>query len=766
MLRAKLRRLWSKPRNRALLVVSPFLLPTLPVSLPIYLVIRNRRRKARKAAKAGRATDNRPKMGELAGKLSSLSPPLRDAQAEARMDEMVDTFALCRIIGNDLVPRHRSGQALENVKFILENEPELADCKKLWLLNRIFDPDTEVALIDLLEAHGQTYERLNFDPGKVPRIGYDFATIRDGSIFLDGRLDEMGDAIALRLRLQTYRARNNYVMNNNGARNHALEMCRMHAKWALPFDGNCYFTQDAWEALRSGILANRDKRYFTVPMARMLDNQSLLVDGCAPIAQDEPQIAFRNDALARFDTAYPYGRRPKVELFVHLGIEGPWTDWPVNDFDEPPRKVSAEGYRVGSAGWVARLFSGEAKLEGSGKKNTAQRGIARDEAICLTLDTLEKRAIRAGDAAQAPVFYQLAGRSSEGFDEQVLHQAADEAMTRGPFSVTDKPKPGPSGNLHDYYHPAPYWWPDPKKPGGLPYIRKDGERVPGTEMYEAGSEQYDRSGLQRVFDDTTTLALAVRFGASQKHHDHACNLVRTWFINPETCMAPNLTSSQVRRGHQGDRGQPSGLIETKDFYYFLDAITLLDDPDLTAGMRAWCTKFLDWLENSEQGTKERSALNNHGTCYDLQCAALAAFLGDEDKLQQINHRAQARLLASITQDGDQPHEFARTLTLHYGVFNLQSWINLFDLLEGTGLHPWNSQAGQRLVVATSWLLNEATTTWTLPQIKPFDHRRLVPLASSLMARSGEHVSLSADAPACFPPHDGIALWWRLGRSVG
>jgi hypothetical protein len=25
---------------------------------------------------------------------------------------------------------------------------------------------------------------------------------------------------------------------------------------------------------------------------------------------------------------------------------------------------------------------------------------------------------------------------------------------------------------------APYWWPDPKSPNGLPYIRRDGERNP------------------------------------------------------------------------------------------------------------------------------------------------------------------------------------------------------------------------------------------------------------------------------------------------
>jgi hypothetical protein len=64
---------------------------------------------------------------------------------------------------------------------------------------------------------------------------------------------------------------------------------------------------------------------------------------------------------------------------------------------------------------------------------------------------------------------------------------ADEALTRKPYSVTDKPLPGPSGDKHDYYHPAPYWWPNPKTADGTPYIRKDGHRRPGNVIILFGS---------------------------------------------------------------------------------------------------------------------------------------------------------------------------------------------------------------------------------------------------------------------------------------
>ena len=36
-----------------------------------------------------------------------------------------------------------------------------------------------------------------------------------------------------------------------------------------------------------------------------------------------------------------------------------------------------------------------------------------------------------------------------------------------------KPPP-PSGDKHDYLSYSRYWWPDPEKNDGLPYIRRDG----------------------------------------------------------------------------------------------------------------------------------------------------------------------------------------------------------------------------------------------------------------------------------------------------
>ena len=62
-----------------------------------------------------------------------------------------------------------------------------------------------------------------------------------------------------------------------------------------------------------------------------------------------------------------------------------------------------------------------------------------------------------------------------------LERDGRKALTSGPFSVTSKAITPPSGDKHDYMSQAPYFWPDPNRPNGWPYIRRDGERNPEIE---------------------------------------------------------------------------------------------------------------------------------------------------------------------------------------------------------------------------------------------------------------------------------------------
>src|SRR5690606_35033218 len=137
--------------------------------------------------------------------------------------------------------------------------------------------------------------------------------------------------------------------------------------------------------------------------------------------------------------------------------------------------------------------------------------------------------------------------------QKAVVAAAEEAMLRAPGSVTDKPEPGPAAGIHDYYHPAPYWWPDPASPDGA-YVRRDGMRVSGSTLYSPGSECFDRSRLQRLFDDGITLALAWRLSGKASYVEHAAQAHRRWFLAPETRMTPHLRFAQVRKGHDNNEG--------------------------------------------------------------------------------------------------------------------------------------------------------------------------------------------------------------------
>lgn len=87
----------------------------------------------------------------------------------------------------------------------------------------------------------------------------------------------------------------------------------------------------------------------------------------------------------------------------------------------------------------------------------------------------------------------------------------------------------PSGNKHDFYSNGTYWWPDPAKPDGLPYIRKDGEV-----NRETQSDKFDDRSMAKMVDAVETLALAYFFSAHEKYASYALELLRAWYDNHGT----------------------------------------------------------------------------------------------------------------------------------------------------------------------------------------------------------------------------------------
>ncbi|MGN6552649.1 MAG: alginate lyase family protein [Verrucomicrobiota bacterium] len=101
-------------------------------------------------------------------------------------------------------------------------------------------------------------------------------------------------------------------------------------------------------------------------------------------------------------------------------------------------------------------------------------------------------------ASLAPVTYCLDGRSLQESRRRilahdpslaravaVLRRDADQALGRKLLAVTDKPFPAPSGDKHDYVSLSKYFWPDPKRANGLPYISRDGRASPENKQYDS-----------------------------------------------------------------------------------------------------------------------------------------------------------------------------------------------------------------------------------------------------------------------------------------
>ena len=312
-----------------------------------------------------------------------------------------------------------------------------------------------------------------------------------------------------------------------------------------------------------------------------------------------------------------------------------------------------------------------------------------------------------------------------------LKAEADKALTVERFSVVDKATTPPSGDKHDYMTQAPYWWPDPKKPDGLPYIRRDGERNPELDKLP------DHVAMDRMVSAVTTLALAGYLGNDGRYATKAAQLLRAWFIDPATRMNPSLTYAQFIPGINTGRG--IGLIETRGLTRVVDAIGMLESiGGLTAADRAalrdWFSRFGTWMRESPYGRDESNAKNNHGTYYDLQVVMFALFVEQAGIAKQVLEDARAkRLDVQIEPDGRQPLELARTRSFSYSVMNIDGLTQLATVGDRVGVDLWShTRKGAKEAALREALLYLApyalgNAKWTHQQIGAWDPQSLFPV---------------------------------------
>ena len=331
---------------------------------------------------------------------------------------------------------------------------------------------------------------------------------------------------------------------------------------------------------------------------------------------------------------------------------------------------------------IAALF---ASLSLSGQEQGERSLIELNRTVLSRI----KQSIQRGDAEYLPAYRQLVAD-------------ADNLLTKGPYTVMSKKQVPPSGDKHDYVSRGPYWWPDPSKPDGLPYIRKDGLTNP--EYYDFP----DHTELHRMTGAVYKLGLAYYYTGEEKYAAHAARLVKTWFLDDETKMNPHLNYSQQIPGICEGRG--IGLIDSRPLVQMLDGVILISpSPSWTsadeAGLKDWFKQFTHWMLTSKNGMDEAKQHNNHGTYYDLQLAAYSIYTGQVAQAKRHLETVTAgRLDSQLAADGEQPFEMARTKPWGYCGMNLRGFVELAIVGEKIGVNLWvhETPKGASIRKAIEW----------------------------------------------------------------
>lgn len=348
-----------------------------------------------------------------------------------------------------------------------------------------------------------------------------------------------------------------------------------------------------------------------------------------------------------------------------------------------------------------------------------------------------------------------------------LRRDAQHALNDGPFSVVNKDAVPPSGDKHDYMSLGPYWWPNPDRPDGLPYVRHDGRRYPGILKIP------NRTDLGKMSGAVETLAQAFYFTDDEAFAERATLLVRAWFLDPATRMNPHLKYGQAIRGINEGRG--IGIIETRSFANVLDSVGLLADSTSWTkvdqrGLEIWFNAYLQWLLESDPGRKERAAKNNHGTYFDIQAASFAYFVGKSDLAMGVLRDVGPRRIAiQIEPDGSQPLELTRTNAWSYSIGNLSGLLTLARMAQHVGVDLWSYESadGGSIRKAIDFLLpfGLGEEEWSYRQIGGWSARPFDPVLRTAAEKypDGPYQSLLAKVPRRKSADRRNLLWHPLAH---
>lgn len=641
--------------------------------------------------------------------------PVNAATDQPKAPASPPRYALLRVIGNALPPRHDPARTLKNLRFILENERLDGDTSeelaKHWVINRILDSALLEQIRALLREFNAEFTEIPFDlhafaqhPYRVVAEGGGIDRVHFESTG-DGVTQVKNEWVSVQQQNEIFDAKNRYALSVNAARNVMLDIGKkMGARWIFPWDQNCFLTNEAWRLIKTD-LSYQDRlvaqataagdnarqfpqlKYFVTPMDRLVqENDVVLLPSYKADPWAEPQIIFREDALERFDERFRYGKRDKVALLVRLKIPGPWSEWGWSRWEKlrtfANLSSDIEGVTVPQTGYVVRLYSGVAGFEVNDKAAAFWRELKRGEAVVNVLNSLEKRVMTE--------LFRFKPESLTVYSTTKLEKMQKEYQEKGS-----------KGTLHGLVTDAlqalrvdELWTVTSNAP-----LDKFKQRNVFSNYFDRPEGGDDAQLIKHMVYNTTALTLVWQITGEPRFAEKAVEALKTWCVNETTLMNPALLdfTDLSHRGLEDDHpsywvGVASGIRHTVILPYLLDAIRVLFDAETKLApsvlpaetkrqITTWVAQFYTYLRVAAHPLKKfHSAPSLYGLQYDLQVASMAAFLNDSVAFRYTLGTMQGRLVSMVDAGGhvSVPLGVAQR---PYALLSLATWGQALDIAQ-------------------------------------------------------------------------------------
>jgi beta-galactosidase len=307
-------------------------------------------------------------------------------------------------------------------------------------------------------------------------------------------------------------------------------------------------------------------------------------------------------------------------------------------------------------------------------------------------------------------------------DRERILKTANAALAMPPITITAFRAKLSAGGPNDFYSNGDYWWPDPTKPDGLPYLQRDGQSNPD-------NFSQHRLAVRDLRDAVAALAAAYKITGDDQYVKKSVELLRVFFLDETTRMNPHLKYAQAIPGKSPGRG--IGIIDALHLAEVPMAIAAMQKspafpPEAVAGLKKWFADLSEWMMTSKNGQEEAVAKNNHAVAYWLQIACFARLTGDEAKLAECRGQFKEVFVPNqMAEDGSFPAELKRTKPYAYSIFQLDNMTTLCQVLSTPDDDLWMfalpDGRGIRKAVAYLYPFLADKSKWPLqPDVQAWD----------------------------------------------